>query len=430
MMTANRTRSLSFERIDRRILLSRTAILGLGALAFPIGGPLGRAVASQATPTVATPAPVPPVGAVYAMTNGDGVGNAIVGFARNDAGLLTYLATTPTGGEGTGRRGVPALEIMNGFDPLMSNHALVHDAARQLLFAVNAADGTVSSLAIADDFSLTVISTVAVGTFPTSLAVHGDVVVVALSGNPAAGEPTGLVSLGVGEDGSLALIDGSATMLSDAEMTKPTDIVFTADGTHVIVTDTMTNLLSVFPVGTDGLFGQVIATSSNGVGAFGTTILGTDRLVVTETQGGPTMGGFGRASISVYAIGDDGALTTLADQVSTTRTAACWVAVTPDGHQAITANTGDGTISTFAIADDGTAVLESAVAAQQTTTVGRGSGPIDSAISPDGAFYYQLWGGLGVVTGYAIGTDGTLAPVDGAIGGGLPQLGTQGIVVI
>lgn len=427
-MTVNRTYALSTQPLDRRTLLARTATVGLGALAFPLTGPLARASARQATPAAATT--VPPVGAVYAMTNGDGIGNAIVGFARSDAGLLSYIATTPTGGEGTGRRGVPALDIMNGFDPLMSNHSLIHDAERRLLFAVNAADGSVSSLAIADDYSLTVVSTVKAGTFPTSLAHYGDLVVVALSGNPAAGEPTGLVSLRVADDGTLSLVDGSATLLSDAEKTKPTDIVFSADGTHVIVTDTMTNLLSVFPVDSDGRLGSAVATTSNGVGPFGTTILGENRLVVTETQGGPTMGGFGRASISIYTIGDDGSLTVVADQVSNTRTAACWVAVTPDGRQAITANTGDGTVSTYAIPEDGSAILESAVAAQQTTTVGRGSGPIDAAISADGAFYYQLWGGLGVVAGYAIGSNGTLAPIDGAIGGGLPQLGTQGIVVI
>ena len=425
-MSITPTRSLSTERLDRRTLLSGTATLGFGALALRFASPVARASAGQATPAAA----VPPVGAVYAMTNGDGVGNAIVGFTRDDAGLLTYLATTPTGGEGTGRRGVPALDITSGFDPLMSNHALVHDAQRDLLFAVNAADGTVSSLAIADDFRLSLVSTVAAGTFPTSLAVHGDLVAVALSGNPAAGEPTSLVSLRVGNDGTLALIDGSATVLSNTEMTKPTDIVFSPDGACVIVTDTMTNLLSVFPVDGDGLFGDVVETTSNGAGPFGTAPFGDDRLVVTETQGGPTMGGFGRTSISVYAIGADGTLATVADQVTNTRTAACWVAVTPDGRQAITANTGDGTVSTFAIADDGTATLESAVAAQQVTTVGRGSGAIDAAISPDGAFYYQLWGGLGVVAGYAIGSDGTLAPIDGATGGGLPQLGTQGIVVI
>ena len=426
-MTVNRSLALSTRPLDRRSLLISTAALGLGASAFPIISPIRRASASQATPAATA---APPAGAVYAMTNGDGVGNAIVGFTRDDAGLLTYLATTPTGGEGTGRRNVPSLDIENGFDTLMSNHALVYDAERRLLFAVNAADGTVSSLAIADDYSLTTVSTVAAGTFPTSLAHHGDRVVVALSGNPLAGEPTSLISLRVGDDGALSVIDGSATVLSDAEMTKPTDVVFTADGAHVIVTDTMTNLLSVFPIGDDGLVGAVVATTSAGVGPFGTARLGDNRLVVTETQGGPTMGGFGKSSISIYAIGDDGSLTTLADQVSTTRTAACWVAVTPDGRQAITANTGDGTISTFAIADDGSATLESAVAAQQVTTVGRGSGAIDSAISPDGAFYYQLWGGLGVVQGYAIGPDGSLAPIDGGIGGGLPQLGSQGIVVI
>lgn len=411
--------------IDRRALLT-TASLGLGAIAAGLVRPGGSAFAAQATPTASAPAPV---GAVYAMTNGDGVGNAVVGFTRSDDGWLTYLATTPTGGEGTGRRSVPALAIGSGFNTLGSSHALIANADRTLLFAVNAGDGTVSSLAIADDFSLSVVSTVQAGTFPTSLACHGGVLVAALTGNPAAGEPTGLVSFLVADDGTLTPVEGSTVTLSDAEKTKPTDIVFSSDGAHVIVSDTMTALLTAYPVGADGLFGEPVATMSRGMGPNGTAMHPDDILVVTETQGGAATG-FELSSVSTYRVGDDGSLTVISDQVPTGRTSACWVSVTPDGSRAITANTGDSTVSTFVLGGDGSATLESAVAAQQATTIASGAGASDSAISDDGAYYYQLWSGLGVVIGYAIGADGSLAPIDGGIGGGLPELGTQGIVAI
>ena len=421
-----RTASLT-RTIDRRTLLTGSATLGFGALAMQFANPVRFASASQATPAAeAIPAPV---GAVYAMTNGDGVGNAVIGFARNDAGQLTYLGTFPTGGEGTGRRSVPTLEITSGFNTLGSSHAIAVDRERNLLFAVNAGDGTVSSLAIGDDYTLTPVSTVAAGTFPTSLACHDGILVVALSGRPAEGEPTSLVSFLVADDGTLSLVEGSATMLSDAEKTKPTDIVFSSDGAYVIVTDNMTMTLTSFPVGADGLLGEPIATISAGMGPNGTAMHPDNILVVTETQGGAATG-FGKSSLSTYQVGDDGSLTLISDQISTGRTSACWVSVTPDGHQAITANTGDSTVSTFALAEDGTATLDAAVAAQQGTTIASGAGASDSAISADGAWYYQLWSGLGVVIGYAIGADGSLAPIDGGIGGGLPELGCQGIVAI
>ena len=429
-MSANRpiTRTASLARtIDRRTLLTGTATFGLGALAMQLASPVHFASASQATPTAeAIPAPV---GAVYAMTNGDGVGNAIVGFARSDTGQLTYLGTFPTGGEGTGRRSVPTLEITSGFNTLGSSHALTLDPKRKLLFAVNAGDGTVSSLAIGDDYTLTPVSTVAAGTFPTSLACHDGILVAALSGRPAEGEPTGLVSFLVADDGSLTQVEGSATVLSDGMMTKPTDVVFSADGAFVIVTDTMTMLLTTFPVGADGLLGEPIATMSAGMGPNGTAMHPDNILVVTETHGGAATG-FGKSTLSTYQVGNDGSLTLISDQIPTGRTSACWVSVTPDGRQAITANTGDSTVSTFALAEDGTATLDAAIAAQQATTIASGAGASDSAISADGAWYYQLWSGLGVVIGYAIGADGSLAPIDGGIGGGLPELGCQGIVAI
>lgn len=105
-MTTNRPQAASasvHQPLDRRTLLTTTATFGLGALAFPFASPASRALANQATP-ITTEAATPPAGAVYAMTNGDGIGNAIVAFARSGEGLLTYLSTTATSGEGTGRR--------------------------------------------------------------------------------------------------------------------------------------------------------------------------------------------------------------------------------------------------------------------------------------------------------------------------------------
>lgn len=311
----------------------------------------------------------------------------------------------------------------------MSNHSLILASDRQVLFACNAGDGTVSCLQVGADFTVTPLRTTAVGLTPTSLAYRDGRLFVALSGRTMDDEPTSLAGFQIGDDGGLTPIEGSTAVISDAEMTKPTDLHVTADGTGLLVLDTMTSMITFFPVAEDGALGEAVVTPSSGMGPFGAAILGNGVIVVTETQGGP-MNGPTLATLSSYTIGADGVLTPISDQIPNMRTASCWVSLTPDGTQAISANTGDGTVSTYAVANDGSLTLAQSVAAQQATTLANSSAPIDSAISEDGAYYYQLRGGLGVITGYQIGSDGSLAPIDGANGPGLPQLGAQGIVAI
>ena len=410
---------------NRRTLLLSTAAFGFGAMASSVALTPRRTFARQLTPTTGTPA----VGGVYAMTNSDGVGNGIVAFSRGDDGHLSYLATTPTGGQGTGRRNARTLEITSGFDSLASNHSLIHDRDHQLLLGVNAGDGTVSSLRIDDIFGVSAVDTVPAGTAPNSLAVSNGVLYVSLSGSLAWNESPSLTAFHVGDDGSLTPIDGSTRTLGSPDMVEPSDIVFSSDGKHLLMVDTMANLLSVFPIAGDGMLGDAITTPSAGTGPFSASMLDGGVVLISETQGGAEKG-FGKASLSTYSLADDGSLTVISGQVTNGRTASCWAAATPDGSRAFTANTADGTVSSYALADDGTLTLVSAVAAQETTTVAGSSAPIDVETSPDGTFLYQLWGGLGAIIGYRIGAHGGLAPIDGGIGAGLPQLGSQGIVVI
>jgi 6-phosphogluconolactonase (cycloisomerase 2 family) len=82
--------------------------------------------------------------------------------------------------------------------------------------------------------------------------------------------------------------------------------------------------------------------------------------------------------------------------------------VSNDGRVAFVTNFGDGTISTYAIGDDGSIELREAVAA---TTVEGAPGIRDEALSSDGEYLYALHADTGRVFGWKVGKEGTLAAV-------------------
>ena len=72
-------------------------------------------------------------------------------------------------------------------------------------------------------------------------------------------------------------------------------------------------------------------------------------MIVTEAFGGAV----GAAAASSYSITDPGRLAPVSGSVGDTRSEVCWAAVTNDGRFAYVTNFGDGTISSYEIANDG-----------------------------------------------------------------------------
>ena len=99
--------------------------------------------------------------------------------------------------------------------------------------------------------------------------------------------------------------------------------------------------------------------------------------------------------------------------VGSTRSEVCWAAISKDGRTVFVTNFGDGTISTYAIGDDGSIELREAVAA---TTVEGEPGLRDEALSSDGRYLYALHADTGQVFGWQVGADGKLAPLGSANG--------------
>ena len=96
------------------------------------------------------------VGAVYAMTNGNGQvpgtnvqgDNTIIAYGRDAQGGLTPIGPFATNGFGGDFDGG------EGLDPLISAYALTKTPDNSTLLAVNAGSNTITSFNINDDFSL------------------------------------------------------------------------------------------------------------------------------------------------------------------------------------------------------------------------------------------------------------------------------------
>src|SRR5260370_12740477 len=79
-------------------------------------------------------------GDVYVMTN-QTTGNSVMVFHRDAAGMLSFVGSFASGGNGAG----------TGADPLGSQNSLVLSENERLLFTVNAGSNSVSVFAVSGD---------------------------------------------------------------------------------------------------------------------------------------------------------------------------------------------------------------------------------------------------------------------------------------
>lgn len=372
-----------------------------------------------------------PAGAVYAMTNAP-EGNAVVAFARGADGGLTKIGTYPTGGVGVGVDRLLKNAPDNGIDSLTSNASLVLGLNGHLLFAVNAGSDSITSFQVRPDYSLAAVATVPTGgRRPNGIALSGDLLYVANGGMAKEGKPASLTGFRVDPDGRLVAISESARTLSDPAKSFPAHILFSPRGDFLVATELVTNNITLYRVSAAGVLSQPVAHDSAGKDPFGAAFLGPYRLFVTEAQGGAKTGK-GKATASTYALDVDGRLAVTCPEVANGQTASCWANATCDGRFVLTSNTDMGTISCYGVdAADGSIKLLKGEAASLAPAAGETSGPIDSALSRDGRFFYQLYAGNGAIGAYRIEKDGTLMPLAEMKGmaEGLPKgAGIQGLV--
>jgi 6-phosphogluconolactonase (cycloisomerase 2 family) len=337
-----------------------------------------------------------PAGAVFVQSDA-AAGNTIAVYDRNHGGTLSPAGTYATGGDGAQLAG-------SVVDFLASQNSLVYDAGQRELFAVNAGSNTVSVFNV-DGSHLRLRQVVGSGgTFPASIAVHGDLVYVlnALNGGTIQGYRL--------TDGDLSPIAGSSRALGlDPTATPqftntPGDIAFTPGGSDLLVTTKANgNDIDVFSVDASGLPAATpVVNNEPGAVPFSIAFEGGDQLAVGEA--GPN-------AVASFDLLGDGTLAPLSS-VGTGGAATCWLVA--DGPVLFAGNAGSATESSVLDSPSGTLTL--------AATTNTDAGTVDATTSSDGRYLYVQTGGNGIVDEFQVNANGSLTEIGsvtvaGAVGG-------------
>lgn len=179
-------------------------------------------------------------------------------------------------------------------------------------------------------------------------------------------------------------IPGSTLSLSSAA-TNPAQIQISPNADLLVVTERGTNLVDVYTLDADGLPSGPIVNASAGLAPFGFSFGTANRILVSEA---------GTNSASSYAVPADGHLQTISPAVPNGQRGVCWLAITPDGKFAYTANTGSSSITGYQIDSDGSLQLINSDGKTAEVT----DRPFDIAVSRDGQFLHVLTGRQNIET--------------------------------
>lgn len=322
-------------------------------------------------------------------------GNAPTGnelFVYDDEeGTLQLRARIATGGLGTG-------------GGLGSQGAVTVTRDGRHVLVVNALSNTVSLFRLTRQGAVLADVADSGGTTPTSVAEHQGLVCVLNAGGN--GSVNGLRIRG---HRLQPLADG-ARGLSAAGGTAPAQVGFSDDGEVLVVSERATQLLTTWPVRPDGSLGRRVTTRSPGATPFGFAFTRRNRLVVSEAAGGAALA----STVSSFRFREEGDARpwVVTAALPTTQTAACWIAVTPDGRLAYSANAGSSSISALGIGRLGEVTLLQAAAA----VTGPNAGALDMAVTPCGTRLHVFASRALEIVSYAIGDGGSLTLL-GRVGG-------------
>jgi 6-phosphogluconolactonase (cycloisomerase 2 family) len=314
-------------------------------------------------------------------------GNQVVAYNRADNGNLTLANTYNTGGLG----GVLSGSVV---DHLASQGSLTYDQSNALLYAVNAGSNTVSVFSVRDDQLILRQVVNSGGTFPVSVAVHGNLVYVLNAEN--GGSVQGYVAF----FGHLFPLPGSNRALglnpsaSPQFVNTPGQVAFSPDGSKLIVTTKANGSdIDVFSVGFFGLLSHSpVVNAESGTVPFAITFDSAGHLAVANA---------GNNSLSTFTLNRDGTVT-LIDSVGTGQAATCWVA--PAQGYLYTSNAGSASVSGYQAAPNGNLTL----LAPPTAT---DPGTVDASASANGQFLYVQTGGNGIVDEFQVHSGGTLTEI-------------------
>lgn len=391
---------------DRAGIFSVTFITALGWVAFASGATFAQQSTAapqehktEAFESAPNAAPSGFAGAVFAMTNAT-AGNRIITYGRDKNGTLTRLGSVGTRGLGIG-----VDTDTQGPLRLSKDH--------RFLYAVNPGSDDITVFAV-EGTRLRFLQRVDAGDQPLSLTLHGHWLYV-LNGSVAGNGITGFT---VKSDGTLMPLPDSFRALS-SPIAVPGEVSFSPDGRVILVTQKTTNVLvppdnaiDAFQIGRDGYASELpIRNASFGLRPFSLAFRSNGRVVVVESfNAAPEL-----SAASSYELTSDGTLAVISGSVANGQTDVCWVVLSRDERYAFTSNFGSGTISSYRFTPSGALTLLEGRAASFAAK----SQPVDSDLSDDGLYLYQLLRGSGAVAALRIEDGGRLQKL-GITGGGLP----------
>jgi 6-phosphogluconolactonase (cycloisomerase 2 family) len=312
-------------------------------------------------------------------------GNEVLVYQRAVSGPATLLTRVATQGVGTGAG-------------LGSQGAVTLSRNGRWLFVVNAASHSVSTFAVTPQGLQLKSVTDTGGLTPTSVTEHGGLVYVLNAGG--SGGVTGFRN----HHGQLTAVPGATGSLSANSGTGPAQVSFSDDGDVLVVTEKNTNRITSYVVKRDGTLDGKTVTATPGVVPFGFAFTKRDTLVVSEAA---------TSSLSSYRFNERSATPiVVTPALGSGQGAACWVAVTPDGKFAFSANAATSNVSSYAVARNGQLTL----VAGNAGATGANAGAIDMAVSPGGS-QLAVFANRGLqIVSFTITPAGTLLPL-GSVGG-------------
>jgi Lactonase, 7-bladed beta-propeller len=390
-------------------------------------------------------------GHLYMQTNE--TRNAVVHYRRSASGKLTEIERVSTGGAGSGTfKPISGAESApNAFEGAGS---VILSPDRRFLFTTNGGDNSVSSLRVGEDGRLTLLDLK-----PTENPVEGKSgTAKSLAYVPATGTlfvlhsfgPDHLRLMSVDAQGKLTLRPERYTANTSTKLDRvPTMVVVSPNQKFVIVGTTFD-----LPIAHTGLYpdGSPIVWVRGPGGNFkfiGSNAPDPDGLVVFPLRGDGTLGtarfvdGKGGSPFYIaflhsrpdtfviaYAVGDGCALGSSDEdgKINIRRlvkldtspglpSEVCWLTVSPDDRMVYATPFGYGYVTSYHINGEGTELTiakDPACPKVPGDGTARGldgivtSGPSDSWITADGAYFYQIYGNASKLVGYATRPDGSL----------------------
>jgi 6-phosphogluconolactonase (cycloisomerase 2 family) len=342
---------------------------------------------------------------VFVMTN-DTVKNEVLAYQRRQDGSFALKGRFATGGRGSG----------GTTDPLQSQGSLTLSGDHNLLFAINAGSGTISSFHLLGGLPILVDQETTGGAFPVAVAEHnGTVYVLNAGGNGA------IVAFRADGLGRLSQIPNSTALLT-ATNSGGSSISVSPNGKTLVVVEKGPNNIDTFPINPNGTLGTVVTNLSVTSGVFATTFTPSGQLIVSEDQ----PDGTDVSSISSYTINSNGTITAINQSLRTFGDGNCWNAITPNGKFVYADNSATSTIAGFSVGSNGALTP---IGSTIVATYPAGTTNLDIAVSGDGKFLYTLNSGTGSVGIYSINSNGTLSN-PGDIEGLPKTVGFNGIAAL